>query len=170
MELAALVVLIVVVAVVGWRMRRDLRQQHLEQLAARLLTTFGSAVARADPRELLAWRGVVDGTRQLYPEACAELDAATGESVPFSRELVQAAHARWTADWLVWERQHDRDFKLEASVVEKELRRRGEETSSEGRARLAAIEEQKLQVYQQRYEEYVRVANGLMALDKRAAG
>ena len=39
--------------------------------------------------------------------------------------------------------------------------RAGEAKSPAGRARLAALDDEKLQTYQQRYEEYVRIGNGL---------
>ena len=167
MELVPLIgILIVVVAVLVHLVRRDLQRHHQEQLVALLLTRFGSAIARAEPQDLRGWQDVVHTARQLYPEAFARVEATTGERFPFSPKLVETALARWTADWLAWEHQHHLDFELRVSALEVELERRGEDASSTGRARRAAIEEERLRTYQQRYEEYVRVANGLKAFEE----
>ena len=64
---------------------------------------------------------------------------------------------------LAWERRHDVEFKQRASALEAELLAADGDTVS-ARARLAALEDEKLQAYQQRYEEYVRIGNGLTAL------
>ncbi|MYK88322.1 MAG: hypothetical protein F4018_08235 [Acidobacteria bacterium] len=79
------------------------------------------------------------------------------------------AHARWTAEWLAWERRHDADFKQRANALEAELRAAGD-TPAGVRARLSALDDEKLQAYQERYEEYVRIGNGLAALRERASG
>ena len=67
-----------------------------------------------------------------------------------------------------WERQHDLDYKQRASTAEAELTRAGETDAATVRARLAAIDQEKLQTYQERYEEYVRVGKAIAALE--AAG
>jgi hypothetical protein len=70
-----------------------------------------------------------------------------------------------SADWLAWERRHDADSKLKAAIVEHELG--GDVHSPFGRARLDAVEHEKLDLYQQHYEEYIRIAKGLQALIRR---
>ena len=150
--------------------RRDLERQHRERLTMTLLTRMGPVVARAKPRELLAWRGAAQTIRRVYPDMIAHLEALRGERFPFASILIEGAQARWTAEWLAWERQHDADYKVRASTAEAELRAEGLDVTLEGRARLAAIEDEKLQSYQQRYEEYVRVASALKALGTGDAG
>ena len=71
----------------------------------------------------------------------------------------------WTADWLAWERQHDLEYRQRASTVEAELDRGREQDIARLRKRLAAIEQEKLQKYQERYEDYVRVGRAIAALD-----
>ena len=75
------------------------------------------------------------------------------------------AHARWSADWLAWERTHDADYKLKAAQVEADISARGDSTL--GRARLDAVEREKLDKYQRRYEEYARVSKALRVLGGR---
>lgn len=135
--------------------------------AAALLALFAPAVAAAtgDPRAVLAWQPLAVTARSLYPTQFAEFDRAFGSTFPFSPESIERAHARWTADWLAWERRHDSDFKLKAATVEHELG--GDVHSSFGRAKLDAVENEKLDLYQQRYEEYTRIAKGLQALIRR---
>jgi hypothetical protein len=100
--------------------------------------------------------------RQLFPEEFASLDRATGGTFPFSRERIEAAHAQWTADWLAWELSHDTDFKFKVAAAEQELASQG--GSSVARARLDAIEGEKLDRYQRRYADYVKTAKALQAL------
>ena len=76
--------------------------------------------------------------------------------------VVQAAHARWTAEWLAWERTHDAEYKLKAAEIEEELLASGGSTVVRGR--LDGVEREKLDRYQRRYEEYVRVGKALQAL------
>ncbi len=135
--------------------------------SASLLTAFAPAVvaAAADPRAVLAWQPLAAAARTLYPKEFAELDRAFGSTFPFSSEAIERAHARWTADWLAWEQRHDAEFKLRAATVEHELG--GEVQSVFGRARLDAVEREKLALYQQHYEEYTRIAKGLQALIRR---
>ena len=121
--------------------------------------------AAGDPRALLAWHPIVTAARTLYPQDFAAIDRAFGSVFPFGPEQIERAHARWTADWLAWERRHDAECKLKAATVEHEL---GESVNSGfGRARLDAVEREKLDQYQHRYEEYTRVAKGLQALIRR---
>jgi hypothetical protein len=135
--------------------------------ATALLALFAPAVAAAahDPRAVLVWQPLAVAARTLYPKAFADVDRALGSTFPFSAEAIERAHARWTADWLAWERRHDADSKLKAATVEHELG--GDVHSPFGRARLDAVEREKLDLYQQHYEEYTRIAKGLQALIRR---
>jgi hypothetical protein len=132
-----------------------------------LLALFAPAVARGadDPRAVLVWQPLAVAARTLYPKAFAEFDRAVGSTFPFSPDSIERAHARWTADWLAWERRHDAEFKLKAAMVEHELG--GDVHSPFGRARLDSVEREKLDLYQQHYEEYTRIAKGLQALIRR---
>jgi hypothetical protein len=129
-----------------------------------LLELFAPALldAQHDPRALLAWQPCAKVARQLFPGECAALDRAAGAPFPFTPEDLQAAHARWTADWLAWERAHDAEYKLKASVAEQELASDG--ASPVLRGKLDAVEREKLDLYQRRYSEYVRIAKALQAL------
>ena len=160
---------IVVAAAVLWAARalvvelRAARDESARTRALALLQTFsaGIAAAHADPRALLTWVPLARAARQVLPAEFALLDTAAGATFPFSADQVQAAHARWTADWLAWERTHDADYKLKAVVLERELAA-GE--SAITRARLEAVEREKLDLYQRRYQEYVQVAKALQSL------
>jgi hypothetical protein len=129
-----------------------------------LLSIFAPGVAAVadDPRALLAWQPLAEAARQLFPAEFVELDRAYGGTFPFSAEQIQAAHSRWTADWLAWERNHDAECKLKTLAVEHELAEAV--GSAYGRARLDGIEREKLDRYQRHYEEYTRIAKGLQAL------
>lgn len=161
---ALVATLALVVLAVAERARRERRRQHREQLAALLLASVGPAVARADGRELLGWRNVATALREILPDAVRTIERGTGQPFPFPREVVDDAHARWTADWLAWERAHDIRYRQQASALEAELRGSGEAGTASGQARLAALDDEKLQDYQRRYEEYVRVGKALAAL------
>lgn len=125
---------------------------------------FAPALSAAanDPRAILVWQPLARMTRQMCPDAFALIDQAAGSAFPFSHDRLQSAHAQWTADWLAWERGHDAEYKLRAAVVEQEIAAAG--TSTVMRARLDAVESEKLDLYQRRYQEYVRVAKALQAL------
>ena len=143
---------------------REVRRSRDAGMRARsleILAVFAPALgaAESDPRTLLVWQPLARTARQLFPDEFAALDRASGAVFPFSDQVVQAAHARWTADWLAWERTHDAEFKLKAAAVEGELIQSG--GSPIVRARLDAVEREKLDRYQRRYEEYVRVAKAL---------
>lgn len=163
-----LAVLAAVAGAVGGLAIVELRRFRRDTAILRIVRTVAPAAAgaREDPRQLLAWFPVARACRRLFPDAFTELDVAFGATFPFSPEDVQAAHARWTADWLAWERAHDAEYKLKVAALEEELERRGEQTSPVGRARLQAIEREMLERYQQRYEEYIRTAKALAALGK----
>jgi hypothetical protein len=135
------------------------REQDLQ-----LLQLFAPAIVAAaeDPRALLIWEPIARTTRQMFPDVFSRLDRASGSRFPFSADQIQAAHGRWTADWLAWEGTHDAEYKRQAAAVEEDLTRSG--GSPLIRARLDAVEREKLDRYQRRYEEYVRVAKALQAL------
>jgi hypothetical protein len=144
------------------------REERMHGRALPIVQLFAPAIeaVQDNPRALLVWQPLARTIRQLYPVESASLDRASGGPFPFGRDVMAAAHARWTADWLSWERTHDTDFKLKVAVVEDEMAVSGEAV---GRARLDAIEREKLALYQRRYEEYVRVAKALQAMSTTSA-
>jgi hypothetical protein len=135
---------------------------HARTLALVELFAPGLAAAQDDPRTLLVWYPLAKVVRQLFPEECSALDRLSGGPFPFTPDQVESAHARWTADWLAWERTHDADYKMKASAVEHELAASG--GSPVIRAKLDAVEREKLDLYQQHYSNYVRIAKALHAL------
>jgi hypothetical protein len=155
----------IVVAAAALAIVLELRAARREAAITRLLTLFAPALtaARDDPRQVLVWQPLARIARQNFPAAFSRLDAAAGGEFPFTRADLDAAHARWTAEWLAWERAHDDEYKLKAAAMEEELTRSGQ-SGPVVRARLAALEREQLARYQQRYEDYVRVAKALAAL------
>lgn len=140
-------------------LRREMERSRLLDL----ITTFREAAgAAADPRGVLMWEPTARAARQLFPAEFAQLDRVSGSTFPFGRATIEAAHAKWTADWLSWERTHDAEYKLKATIAEQELA--GTADQAVVRARLDAIEHEKLDRYQRRYEEYVKLARALQAL------
>ena len=143
-----------------------------------ILALFGPAVERAtaDPRALVTWAPLVSTARTLWPEECAEIDRASGGRFPFSDDDIQRAHGRWTTDWLAWERTHDGVYKLKAAEALAALAATTARAGASGRtdelqaactlarARVDDVEREKLDLYQRRYEEYVRTAKALQAL------
>ncbi len=131
---------------------------------ATLLEMFAPALAatQQDPRAFLVWQPLAKAARQLYPEEFGTLDRAIGGTFPFTNERIDAAHSQWTADWLAWEHAHDADYKLKVAVAEHEVSTLGGTTVA--RARLDAVEREKLEGYQRRYADYVRIAKALQAL------
>src|SRR6185295_5103580 len=79
------------------------------------------AAAQADPRAYLIWQPVAAIVRRIYPAESAALDAAAGGAFPFTPAQLQAAHARWTTEWLAWERTHDAEYKLKAAEAQAAL-------------------------------------------------
>jgi hypothetical protein len=130
-----------------------------------LLTLFapGIAATLTDPRPLLAWQPLAVTARRLFPDEFALLDQAAGTTFPFTPDQLQAAHSRWTTEWLAWERTHDTTYKLKAAVAEAEIQASG--GSASAKAKLEESEREKLEVYQRRYEEYVRIAKALHNLN-----
>jgi hypothetical protein len=168
--LAPLVAAVIVAAALWLAARqiaRELRASRDEAARARTLAivqtlTPGIAAAQSDPRALLVWQPIARLVRQAFPNELAALDTAAGGSFPFTTDQIQGAHARWTAEWLAWERQHDAEYKRRTSELEEQVAAAGGSAAS--RARLDAVEREKLDVYQRRYQEYVQVAKGLQAL------
>jgi hypothetical protein len=167
---AALIAVLAVCAATLWALIRTIaatsagRDEALRERTLRLLTAFAPAAAAAagDPQALIAWHPIAGTARKLFPAEFAALDQAAGDAFPFSRQQIQAVHGRWTAEWLAWERAHDVAYKLKAQAAEGEVDATG--GSALARARLDAVEREKLDLYQRRYEEYVRVGKALQAL------
>ena len=122
--------------------------------AIALMALFAPALdaAARDPRALLIWEPLARHARTIAPDDMAALDAAFGSPFPFSPDAVQTAHAQWTADWLAWEQTHDAEYKARAKEAEHD------------RVRLDLVEREKLDRYQRRYQEYVRVSKALQVL------
>ena len=145
---------------------RAAREERIHGRALPIVQLFAPAIeaVQEDPRALLVWQPLARTIRQLYPAESAAVDRAAGGPFPFGREMMAAAHARWTTDWLSWERTHDAEYKLKVAMIEDEDELAATGGSAVGRARLDAVEREKLALYQRRYEEYVRVAKVLQAL------
>ena len=158
--MVTLVGLLIGAASVAWGavlIAAELRRAREEAVRARTLAivqTFAPAIAaaHADPRVLLTWQPLGRTMRALFPESFDALDRAGSATFPFTTERIQAAHAQWTAEWLAWERAHDAEYKVRAAEAQ----------SSPSRADL--VEREKLETYQRRYEEYIRVARALQSL------
>lgn len=160
---------LIIAAAVVWAALRigAALQAALPQTGGRTLELMamfapGVSAAAGDPRALLVWQPLARTARKLFPVEFATLDAAAGGPFPYTKDQIEAAHARWTADWLAWELAHDTTYKLKVAEVEHELAASG--GSALSRARLDAIEGEKLDLYQRRYGEYIRVAKAIQAL------
>jgi hypothetical protein len=160
----------VVAASIAWaatHVAAELRSTREQAARARTLDVAalfapGIAAAAEDPRALLTWQPLAAAARKLYPDAFQALDDASGARFPFSLDQIQAAHSQWTADWLAWELAHDGEFKLKAAAAEAEAHGAGGQGLA--RARVDAVEREKLESYQRRYADYIRVAKALQAL------
>jgi hypothetical protein len=162
---------LIVAAAIGWAalqivgaLRAARASAVTDDRVAAMLTLFAPALTatQQDPRAFLVWQPIASAARQLFPDAFAALDRATGGTFPFPQERIEAAHSQWTADWLAWELAHDTEYKLKAAAVEHDAALHG--ASPVTRARLDAVEREKLDLYQRRYAEYVRTAKALRAL------
>jgi hypothetical protein len=164
---AILIGAVAVVAVLGVLFLLDLRAAARRELAEKMLSTFapGIAAVQEDSRALLTWYPLAEMARRLFPEVFNQLDRAAQRRFPFTKEQVQAAHAQCTTEWLAWERRHDAEYKLKAAELERDAARQGAPGEPALRARLEHVEREKLELYQQRYAEYVRDAKALAALD-----
>ena len=147
--------------------RRLVSRQRDAQILG-LLATFGPVAerAQADPRVLLAWYPLASAARQAFPVAFLALEPGGQPRFPFSASDLEAAHARWSTDWLDWERRQDAEHRARREAVEAELERATDEAAPPLRARLEALEREKLEQYQRRYEEYVRVSRALKKLSE----
>lgn len=157
-----------VVALAGaWVLLREIRARRREQMLNSLLAMFGPVVSRVqvEPSELVAWHSIASTSRALFPDLFRELDFASGHRFPFSRELIEGTHARWTTRWLAWECRHDLEYKQRTSEVEAMLAGALSHDEANLKAQLTAIEQEKLQRYQERYEEYVRVGKAIAELE-----
>jgi len=167
---AALFSAVIVSAVIAWTglgIVRELaaaREARARERAAQFLALFapGLAASAEDSRALLVWQPLAATARKMFPAEFETLDQASGGHFPFGVEQIEAAHAHWSADWLGWEATHDAEFKLKTAAVEAEMASSG--GSALARARLDAVEREKLDKYQRRYEEYARVSRALRAL------
>jgi hypothetical protein len=150
-------------AFVLWRMGDIAERQRREAAIQQLLATFAPAIAavQGDPKQLLVWYPLARASRRLFPDAFRQLDEAAGGAFPFTKEQLHAAHARCSSDWLAWERAHDAEYALKVAQVQDEIERAPGQASALLRTRLAAVEQQKLERYQQRYEDYVKTAKAL---------
>jgi hypothetical protein len=160
------------IAYVLWRIHNELLRQRRAETVRHMLTMFAPAVAAAqqDPKHLLVWYPLAQSGRRLFPEAFKDLDAAAGAAFPFSKDQLKAAHSRWTAEWLAWERAHDAEYSLKTAQVQDEIDRAEGQATPLFRTRLAAIEQQKLERYQHRYEEYIRTAKALAGFAEQNTG
>jgi hypothetical protein len=152
-------------AIALWRLHAGSERARRDAVVQQMLALFGPATAAVsrDPQQLLSWYPLARSSRKLFPEAFAELDKACGGTFPFSKDQLEAAHARCSSDWLAWECAHDAEFSLKTAQVEDEIARAGGPPSPLLRTRLAAVEQQKLDMYQRRYEEYIKTAKALAA-------
>ena len=168
--LTTAIVVLAVAASIVWaavRMGGELRATREQAARGRTLDIAaifapGIAAAADDPRALLTWQPLAAAARKLYPDAFKALDEASGGRFPFSADQIEAAHSRWTADWLAWELAHDGEYKLKAAAAEAESHAAGGQGLA--KARVDAVEREKLETYQRRYADYVRVAKALQAL------
>src|SRR5262245_31631716 len=68
-----------------WGVNRTLDRLRLEASIQQLLSLFGpaSAAVQHDPKALLIWHPIAQGSRTLFPEAFTQLDRAFGGRFPF---------------------------------------------------------------------------------------
>ena len=159
--IVAAAIVVAVAQLVAELKRSREEQQRSRELSLASLFAPGIAAAQDNPRVLLTWQPLAKALRLRFAAEFAALDAASGSTFPFSKDMLASAHARWTTDWLAWEKAHDATYKMKALVAQQELRG---DTSEAARAKLDAVEREKLELYQRRYEEYVRVGKTLQAL------
>jgi hypothetical protein len=173
---AALTLAVLVVAAVGGATGllavTTLRARRRDAQILGLLGTFGPVVERAlqDPRVLLAWHPIAEEARRSFPEAFAAIDPSGTDRFPFSARQLEAAHARWSADWLAWERHHDAEYRQKIEAISNPSGQSGGAESRLSQTRLESLEREKLERYQQRYEEYVQVSRALAALTDARGG
>ncbi|MDA1092683.1 MAG: hypothetical protein O3A25_05365 [Acidobacteria bacterium] len=164
--LAASLLALAVVGVVGTRlMVAALDGQRRDAQVLELLATFGPVVerARTDPRALLTWHPMALSARKTFPEAFEALDGDAAHQFPFGSDLLEAAHAQWTAEWLAWEVDHDTEYRRREALLEASA---GEADAADIRPTRDLLEREKLGRYQRQYETYVKVSKALAALLK----
>jgi hypothetical protein len=156
----------VFVAILWVLVTRELRRRRHDAAVQSMLQTFGQAQAAVlqDPRQLLVWHPLAETSRRLFPAAFATLDAAAGGRFPFTNASIERAHARVSSEWLAWEKAHDEEYRIKGAAAEQEVAAAAGERAALARARLDRIQHEKIERYQQRYEEYVRTSKALQAL------
>ena len=162
----AIIVTVAIVVMAGQivtELKRGGDERRLERQLS-IATLFAAALGQVqdDPKALLTWQPLAKLLRKQFPAEFAALDVANGSTFPFSTDVITGAHAKWTAQWLAWERMHDATYKMKAVELQHGLQASADMTAA--RARLDAIEREKLDVYQRRYEDYIRVAKALQGL------
>ena len=140
--IAALLVSGSVIAV-GFLVAREMAATRKEEMRRRMeqlmnLFATGLSAAAEDPRALLVWQPFAVIARKVFPDEFNALDQASGGRFPFTKEYLEAAHARWSTDWLGWERTHDSNYKLKAAEAEEQIAASGAGATLV-RARLEAI-------------------------------
>ena len=158
--------------VVGLLVVTTLRARRRDAQVLGLLAIFAPVVerARSDPRALLAWYPTVQAARRRFPEAFTAIDQAGTGRFPFGSAQVEAAHARWTTDWLEWERDQDAEYRQKSEAIAAEHDLPADAASGAARTRLETLERERLERYQRRYEEYVRVSRALGELKSSTDG
>src|SRR5512138_1125217 len=111
---------IIVAAAVAWgafqiateivAAREEDRRTRTLSIAALFAPALGAV--QGDPKALLVWQPLATAIRKLFPDECARLDASAGGPFPFSADVIESAHARWTTEWLAWEQTHDATYKM----------------------------------------------------------
>ena len=159
----AVTVLAAICGGVGLLVVTLLRARRRDAQIFDLLATFVPVAerARSDPRVLLAGYPTAEAARRTFPDAFAAIGQNGTNRFPFGAAQLEAAHARWTTDWLEWERNHDAEYRQKSEAIEIELDRSTGVASQAARTRLETLERQKLARYQRRYEEYVQTSRAL---------
>ena len=168
---AALGLFVLLCSLFGGLIVRNLSGMRRDRQIQALVATFGSlaAQAREHPRRLLAWHPIAEQTRQLFPDAFRALESVDGKRFPFSKELIESVEAKWTAEWLEWERNNDTEYRAQSAAIEATLEKAEASATQAARARLDTLERDRLEQYQRRYQEYVEVSRGLAALAETTA-
>ena len=168
----AVTVLAAICGGVGLLVVTLLRARRRDAQIFDLLATFGPVAerARSDPRVLLAWYPTAEAARRTFPDAFAAIERNGTNRFPFGVAQLEAAHARWTTDWLEWERNHDAEYRQKSEAIEAELDRSTGVASQTARTRLETLERQKLARYQRRYEEYIQTSRALANLTGATGG
>ena len=168
----AVTVLAAICGGVGLLVVTLLRARRRDAQIFDLLATFGPVAerARSAPRVLLAWYPTAEAARRTFPDAFAAIERNGTNRFPCGAAQLEATHARWTTDWLEWERNHDAEYRQKSEAIEAELDRSTGVASQAARTRLETLERQKLARYQRRYEEYVQTSRALANLPGATGG